>query len=207
MRLKYMARIKANTFLVFSVFFASFFYAQNSEFLNYFSAKQIGNETLLSFELKSGATCLGINIEKRVGQQNFQSIGLIDGVCGSPDVPEAYTFRDHTPVLGARNVYRLSLGGLGSTESIEILIVDLQHSGYTLLPAQNGNPARLYFRNDLSDQVSITFYDLMGHVIYETKTLEMFVDLPEHLPKQQIVVFNLLVISSKKSLRGKVMVV
>lgn len=201
-----MTKIKTSLFYVLLVFFTFTAHGQESEFLNYFNAKQIGNETLLSFELKSGATCLGIVIERRIGQENFQSIGLIDGVCGSPDVPEAYTFRDDMPMLGANNVYRLALGGLGASGSIEILIVDLENGGYTLQLAQGENPARLYFRNDLSDQVMLTFYDLLGHVLYETKTNEMYVDLPTHLPIQQIIVFHLLLLDSKKSLKGKLMV-
>jgi len=196
----------ARLVLTLSIGISLSYFAQEPDFLNYFNAKQVGNEVLLSFELKSGEICLGINIERRVGQENYQSVGAIDGVCGSPDVPEAYTFRDEFPVLGALNVYRLSLGGLGVTETKEIFLVDLQDRGYTLLPAQNGNPARLYFRNDFSDEVTLYFYDLKGHVLYQSQTTEIFVDLPAHLPKQQIIVFHLVVLSSKKSLKGKLMV-
>lgn len=47
-----------------------------SDHLNYLNAQIIGQTVVLNFEMRTGAICFGIQIERRDAEINFQQIGL-----------------------------------------------------------------------------------------------------------------------------------
>jgi hypothetical protein len=186
--------------LVFLGLFNNLIFAEH---LNYFDLQQLGERVVLSFELKSGAICNGIQIQRRIGNQNFQTIGIIDGVCGSPDVPEAYTFTDNEPILDELNVYRLVLNGIGVSEPVEILVVSYGESGYKFIPSSSLEGPKLYFRNDFSDVVRIVLFDAVGKEIRTFETSENVLSFGPDIPTNEIILFIISNAALNRVLRGK----
>ena len=78
--------------------------------LNYFFVNQQNQNIVLSWEVKQGSTCNGMQIERSSDSVNYLFIGEIDGICGSGAVAQKFEFTDINPVPFKKNYYRLVAG-------------------------------------------------------------------------------------------------
>lgn len=65
--------------------------------------------------------------------EEFEEIGNIEGVCGSADRDEEYSFLDEEPLIGEESRYRLLLGASGYTDEVSIVFFDFDSNGYVML--------------------------------------------------------------------------
>jgi hypothetical protein len=164
--------------------------AQVDNNINYFTADLIGSKVWLSFQLKTGAICNGISVERRVYGSVYQVIGSIDGVCGAEDYPQTFNLEDSSPVKNQRVFYRLILNGLGVSQDLELFIPDLNDRTYTLALEPNTQQLALYFSNFERTNVSVQFYSASGGHYHSIETDENFVLLPDFIESNALCFFS-----------------
>lgn len=180
--------------------------AQNETFENYFYAQIIGESVVLNFELRTGAICFGIQIERRSEQDNFEQIGVIPGICGSEDHPVSFVFRDENPLTNQRSFYRLIFNELGISREIEIFVPDLSEKQYSVAIEPNSQKLAVFFRNTLGQTVRINFFSLQGQTLYETNAQSNYIIIPYFLLTEKFIVFRLS-FENGRAITGKVIVI
>lgn len=94
--------------------------------LSSFTVQQIGDFVRADFGILGGASCFGAELQRSTdGEQSWQTVASISGVCGGSEFTEYYTFNDYAPEHGMPNVYRLELGGVGRTLTREVFFTVL----------------------------------------------------------------------------------
>jgi hypothetical protein len=140
--------------------------AQESESLDAINALENNAKVYLRWTMKSGNTCNGIRIYRSLDSTNFNTIGQINGICGSSTESISYDFIDESPTLNAVNYYTIELGSLGFSKVISVEVLDFK-SGILVRPQPSQANVELVFKNELSDVYSIQIYNLQGKVLLE----------------------------------------
>jgi hypothetical protein len=144
--------------------------AQVHPFLERFQAAEVEGIVVLSWTLKAGNTCNGVQIQRSAGSSSFKEIGEIPGVCGSVDDDVDYIFLDSLPVLNTPNRYRLELGNEGISQVIEIQINGLRNNDYQIRPHPVSQRSVLLFKNDQRQKLTLQFTDMNGKLVLEIVT-------------------------------------
>ena len=155
-------------------FFGIFFwpmdsYSQDHFALQNFSTFVKDKTVVLKWTMKPGNTCFGIGVYRSEDKQTFDEIGIIGGVCGSPDQAVNFTFVDSFPIKNRPNYYRLVLGLLGESQILKITYYDWENTQTITIP----NPADIYtsriiFKNDDEKEAVLFIYDALGRYIYKS---------------------------------------
>ena len=124
------------------------------------------NGVLIRWVIKGGDQCQGIRIFRSLDEENFKKIGEIDGVCGSTDGDETYSYFDAAPVSNQYNHYQLELGAQGFTDVVTVFFEDFGKQNYSLLSDYQNNSYRILFSNDLKNKAVLEVFDRMGNAIY-----------------------------------------
>lgn len=132
-------------------------HGQTEEILEQFSIRQLGHEIRVDAGIKGGASCLGITLERSIGD-DFEAIDEIGGVCGGSEFTEYYVLTDDDPIPNVMNRYRLRLGFSGYTHVQEILFVP-PTGGMVLYP----NPANEWIDLKWDEIVSDATLDIFHH--------------------------------------------
>lgn len=146
--------------------------SQDHPYLDRFQATEVDGKVFLSWTLKAGNTCNGVQILRATYGQSFQLIGEIPGVCGSVSEDVDYTFFDSSPVPLAINHYRLELGNDGFSQIVSIQINGLPSVGYQVRPHPVSAISLLLFENDTRQLHSLLLSNLHGQVIIRSETVE-----------------------------------
>jgi hypothetical protein len=152
--------------LLFFLLVSSVLKAQESESLDAINALENNAKVYLRWTMKSGNTCNGIRIYRSLDSTNFNTIGQINGICGSSTESISYDFIDESPTLNAVNYYTIELGSLGFSKVISVEVLDFK-SGILVRPQPSQANVELVFKNELSDVYSIQIYNLQGKVLLE----------------------------------------
>lgn len=178
--------------------------SQNDNPANYFYAQILGESVVLNFELRQGAVCFGIQIERRDSSSNFEQIGVISGICGSENSPESYVFSDNQPLKNRRSFYRLVFNGIGQSNELEVFMPDFETDDYVVALEPNTQQLAIFFRNPLEQNIQLNMYSLSGKLLYEASTLQSFITLPKATWQEKIVVFFIFSDDRKFYISGKV---
>ena len=135
--------------------------------LRYFNATIVGDEVRLNWVITGGETCSGIIIQRSTDGQFFETIGKIDGICGSPDVDVPYVFMDESPAENQQNTYRLELGTQGYSDVRTVEYVPLNDDGFNVRYNIVSRSATIYLQNDLNDRVDFVLYAINGAKVAE----------------------------------------
>lgn len=126
--------------------------------INYFIATQINENVKLSWEVSTGSTCNGMQIERSTDSINYFYIGQIDGVCGSSSAAQKFEFIDINPAPFKRNYYRIIAS---SGESFyQSIFYNYVKDSYCVVQNPVSSSSILYFKQN--QQFIVTFYDLWG---------------------------------------------
>jgi hypothetical protein len=139
--------------------------------LQSFSAGTKSGKVYLDFEMHSGITCNGISIMHSIDKINFNKIGEISGTCGSKIESVHYLFEHADPVLNKINYYRLSLGGIGYSDTISIEVFNFKNA-YLLRPNPIQRIGTIYFDNDNNKIKSLILYNAQTRDIFKFRTSE-----------------------------------
>lgn len=145
--------------------------AQNEDVISGLDANELNGKVLLTWSIKQGNTCNGINILRSTDSINFIFVGSINGVCGSSSAELPYEFTDLNPVKNKRNYYRLSLGGIGFSWIVSAEVIDVNSNNYMLRPNPIGDSSELHFKNDGSNTVEFIVYNEMGSKVKSLTTI------------------------------------
>jgi len=151
-------------------FFSGSTNAQDHPYLERFQAAEVDGMVVLSWTLKAGNTCNGVQIQRSVGSSSFEQIGEIPGVCGSIDDDVDYVFLDSLPVLNIPNRYRLELGNEGISQVIEIQITGLRNNDHQIRPHPVSQRSVLLFKNDKRQKMILQLTDMNGKRVQEAVT-------------------------------------
>lgn len=177
--------------------------AQDNNLLSYFYAKQIGDSVVLSFEMRAGVTCEGISIQRRVGDESLDYIGVISGVCGNEEYAESYIFIDDNPIKNKRLYYRLILNGIGFSDEIEVFVPDYLDDGYVLAIEPNSQNWAIYFRNPLDNEVTLELYNSSGQSVTTLSSNLTYFVLPEWILRNELYFFRLSIKGRESQIMGK----
>lgn len=154
----------------FVVGFALAGIGQNESVIGGLTATEFNGKVLLTWSVKQGNTCNGIQILRSIDSVNFVPIGSINGVCGSTQEDTPYEFTDVSPEKNTINYYRLNLGGIGYSKIVWAEVIDIAENNYLLRPNPVEGQSELHFKNDASNLMLISFYDQTGTLAGEIQT-------------------------------------
>jgi hypothetical protein len=136
--------------------------------LTSFTAAIINNKVNLEWTTATEKNNRGFEIEKRFGDNNFKTIGFIQGQ-GTKNSPSSYSFIDETSAFG-KTVYRLKQIDLDGkyTFSNEITI-DVPAAGDFVLQQNYPNPFNpstiINYSIPYASNVKIALYDILGNQV------------------------------------------
>ncbi len=166
--------------------------AQNPHpILRSFVATPVDDAVRLSWTITRGNSCTGIRIQRSDQGQFFETIGEIDGVCGSPDADIPYVFQDTMPLLNQVNYYRLELGIQGFSQAIAVQYVALNAQGYLLTYDMTSRLASIFVDNTEGESVNFALYSIGGAKIMEGSSRARQIDFPLAGHARQVYVLRL----------------
>jgi len=163
--------MKTKLLIFFTLIITSPHFAQTPHpIVRYLNIDMVNDQVRLSWVISGGNTCSGIIIQRSIDGQFFETIGEIDGICGSPDVDVPYVFLDPNPVSNKSNYYRLELGTQGYSTPVVIEFVPLNNEGYSVTYDMVSRVATVYFENDSNENASYRLISISGRLVYENNT-------------------------------------
>ena len=144
--------------------------AQNEDVIESFTATEFNGKVLLTWSVKKGNTCNGVDILHLIDSVNFTKIGSIEGICGSSSASIPYDFTHLHPKKNAINYYRLSLGGVGFSKIVGAEVLDLSGANYQLRPNPVTDFSELFFANESAQLNVLNVYSSEGVNVYQTQT-------------------------------------
>ena len=172
--------------------------------LSKFLVAQVEETVFLRWTITAGNTCEDTHIERSADGIAYERIGLIGGICGSPDQAITYEFTDTMPLINRKSYYRLELGfyGYSSPQSVEIFILD--DNNYLLAPNPFTTYTQLRFENGSGEEYQLRITDMQGRIVMESATRDDFFIIKRGDLSQGVFIFR--VTNSGKALfRGKLM--
>lgn len=129
------------------------------------AARAVGNKVQVEVTLSAGFTCNGIVITRSTDSLQFETIGLIGGVCGDSAASVSYSFTDSFPPTNQRLFYQLLLGGRIATDTRQVVVYDFDRRPLWVVP----NPAKdwIEVRFDAApgSREIILLYDARGKLL------------------------------------------
>ncbi|TVR85630.1 MAG: T9SS C-terminal target domain-containing protein [Saprospirales bacterium] len=158
---------------IFPVFFSLVLMApidaQVTPSLDKFDIFLYEGQVFIELIISSGNTCNGIRYYRSTDGENYQMIGQVTGICGSPYFPVGYDFTDHEPVINATNFYKVEFGGFGFSKPVPVKVFDLENSGSRVVPNPVNTSATIYFDNPGEVRHQLFLNDVAGRTVLETE--------------------------------------
>lgn len=172
--------------------------------LDFFQATEIQEQVLLKWAISKGETCNGILITRSDDSLYFEAIGRIEGVCGSPEFQQAYSFVDENPLLNKKAYYRLELGLSDFSSIISVEIIAENDKGYQVRPQPIQYTGKIYFNNPEDQEWQLKIYRLNAQIIYQTSTRNHFFEIETSEWRSGVYLFVLL--SEAERIQGKIII-
>ncbi len=153
-----------------------------AQVLSYFTAQNLGDRVFLNWEIRAGSICNGIDVERSEDGLNYTKIGDIQGVCGSPDFHQKYNYTDANPVAGAINSYRLILGTLGTSDTVEVRIRNNADTGIEIAPNPLTMNSVLFLPDSYHNGATIQVFNVQGGIVLTEKISGVSWILGSYLP-------------------------
>lgn len=157
------------TFLYVFVFLLCFFRSSAQDAIIQFSVVQLDNKIQLNFTLKAGYTCNGIGIYRSADSVNFTLIGDIQGVCGSNDRNESYSYTDYSPIKNSKNYYRLEPGTLGTSGIASVFFIDISENDVLVYPNPVTAATAIYTLNTSHEERTLNIFTAEGKHLYRSE--------------------------------------
>lgn len=145
----------------------------------FLGAQQSSDGVLISFTIKGGVTCQGVQVMHSTDSINFFEVHEIPGICGSPVFDESYTYTHDSPNVNTINYYRIDLGSLGITSSIiTVKYIGYNDAGYTIFPNPVNEFSKIYFTNPGHTLHQYAIVSSKGDVVFTGETTDKWIDIP-----------------------------
>lgn len=143
---------------------------QADAFLSRFFAVQVGETVLLRWTMNAGFTCEDTYIERSSDGISYERIGLIGGICGSPDAEITFEYTDSIPLVNQLAYYRLILGYLGYTSPKTVEFSQYNDEGFFLGPNPFNDYTTLAFENEDKEEFHLFIFNMKGQKVLEIMT-------------------------------------
>ena len=140
--------------------------------LDQFLVFESGQKVHIVATISAGFTCNGINYYRALPGQEFEKIGDVSGICGSPDFAVQYTFIDEAPPLNTQLRYQVDFGGFGNTETVSIEVIDFGDKRYQLRPNPLKDEGTLLLENRTGELLQVELYNMQGQLVSVQETRE-----------------------------------
>jgi len=166
------------------IYLATITYAQYADaVLSKFFAVQLDETVFLRWTITAGNTCEDTYIERSTDGISYERIGLIGGICGSPDQSITYEFTDSLPLVNRTSFYRLELGYYGYSSPHTVTFSRYNEQGFVLAPNPFTEYTRLAFENKTGEEYTLVITDMQGRIVEEMMTLkDEFIIKRKNLP-------------------------
>jgi hypothetical protein len=152
-------------------FFTSVARSQEADaVLTKFFAVQVNETVFLRWTMSAGSTCEDTYVERSSDGISYERIGLIGGICGSPDQEITFEFTDSVPLSNRTSYYRLLLGYFGYTSPKIIEFVRYNDKGYFVGPNPFNDHTRIAFDNEDNQEFRLMLSDMQGRNVLEMNT-------------------------------------
>lgn len=139
-------------------------------YLSKFFTVQEDETVYIRWTIKAGNTCNDTYVERSEDGISYSRIGIIGGICGSPDQPVTYDFTDTVPLVNRTSYYRLLLGYIGYTSPKVVEFRRYNDQGFLLAPNPFSDFTRLEFVNDDNEEHELLIIDMNGRIVQEMMT-------------------------------------
>jgi len=146
------------------------FAQQADAVLSKFFAVQVEETVFMRWTISAGNTCVDTHIERSSDGINYEQVGLIGGICGSPDEAITFEFTDSLPLVNQTSYYRLLLGYFGYTSPKVVEFRRYNDQGFLLAPNPFSDFTRLAFENDDDEEHELIISDMNGRIVLEMIT-------------------------------------
>jgi hypothetical protein len=133
--------------------------------LSKFFATPLNETVFLRWTITAGNTCQDTYIERSSDGINYERIGIIGGICGSPDQDITYEFTDSLPLVNRETYYRLELGFYGYSSPRIVEFIHFNSEGFLLAPNPFTESTRLAFENKDSEKHELKIFDMQGRIV------------------------------------------
>ena len=138
--------------------------------LSKFFAVQLEETVFMRWTISQGNSCDDTHIERSADGISYERIGLIGGICGSPDQSITYEYTDSLPLVNQISYYRLVLGQYGYSSPRVVEFIRYNEKGFLLAPNPFSDYARLAFDNPLKKKYQLVVSDMQGKIVAEMNT-------------------------------------
>jgi len=192
--------------LVLIGFFSTKAMAQDLPYLNSFSLAEINGKVYLQWIIASGNTCDGVRVYRSADAKNFEQIGQIAGICGSPFSAVSYDFWDTMPMINTISYYRLELGNLGFSDIQAVQLFDFSKNLYQVIPHPATAETVIYFDNPLLELFTLQIFQQNGQQLYEAHTKNNDFRLQPAKLESGVYVFTIFNVSGNRLIQAKLIV-
>jgi len=167
-------------------------FSQHNAILSRFQAFKDKNRVILNWTIRQGNSCVGIGIFRSTDSIHFETIGEIQGICGSFDAAQNFTFIDENPVKNKTNYYVLELGFTGKTEPpLAVEFIEIGESKSKVVPNPNNGSGTIYFFNPNNENHTLQVYDSQGkHAFIAKSNQDYFSFSLDNMEEIEIASFN-----------------
>lgn len=144
---------------------------QEHYILSRFKASKDKNRVILTWSIRQNHSCIGIGVLRSIDGLNFEQIGEIQGICGSNNEEQHFTFIDDKPIANKKNYYVLELGFSGKTAPPLIVeFIDLSTQTSKVIPNPFRTHTTIHFFNQNNENHTIMIYDSQGKYVTSGKS-------------------------------------
>lgn len=131
-----------------------------------FTVQQLGNVIRADFAIQGGASCLGAELQRYRADAgpDFLVVDRIREVCGGTEFVEHYTLIDEAPLNGGASTYRLQLGGIGYTRTLEVEFVPF-FDAMVIFPNPAGEKVRVRWDALPGQRWLLRIHDAKGRIL------------------------------------------
>jgi len=122
----------------------------------------------ISFVIKGGNTCNGINIFHSGDTSAFILTGEIAGICGHSDNDTRYEYTHLSPIPFDTNYYYLDFGGVGPSKVIAFYFVPFNKADLVLRRVED--QLNIHVKTSAGEEVQLEVFDLQGNLISKGHT-------------------------------------
>ena len=181
-------------------------FSQNEDVVSNLTASEFNGKMLISWSIKQGNTCNGIQILRSTDSINFNPIGSINGICGSTLEEVPYEFTDVAPVKNTINYYRLNMGGIGFSRIVNAEVIDVSANNYLLRPNPISDSTELHFTNNAANTVVFTVFNSQGQIVQSVTTIANKLILRKSDFESGTYFFSLIDQVKKSNIKGRFLV-
>jgi hypothetical protein len=142
---------------------------EGQEMLSEFSIVQEGYKIRVFLTIEAGtSSCQGIDLERKVGNEDFNVIYSIPGICGGSEFAESYILFDELPKDGEKLSYRVNLGNVGRSEVLEIYYIPLQE-GIAIYPNPALDIVNILLDKNYGVECEIEVVSSLGNIVFSVE--------------------------------------